>query len=213
MQRIIRYGSTLALGTALVLAGACKKADHATTDSAGGTVDSAAAATAPVAPTDSAPVGAPSGAPTMVPAPNALSLIGLTNGGEIAASKIAREKATGADVRAFAKQMVADHEAMQQEADDVASKDNITPQPPAQADQKRAASDQLIQQLNSTAKGTGFDRAYVDAQVQAHQQALADLQQLQTSVDNADVKALIEKAIPKVQDHLARAQQLQSTLK
>jgi putative membrane protein len=211
MQRLTRYGSTVALGAALALAGACNKnQDTASTDSA--RVDSAAAATntagAPSA--DSAATTAPGGAMT---APNALAMIGLSNGAEVQASQIAEEKATNKDVHAFAHMMVADHQAMQKEADELATKANLTPQPPAQADQKRAAADQMVQQLNSTAKGAEFDRAYVDGQVSAHQQTLAELQQLQTSVDNADVKALIEKAIPKVQAHLDQAQKLQAGLK
>lgn len=209
MHKLTRLHTTLAFGAALALA-ACGKTDSATTDTAGGVTDTAAAATNSAAvPRDSGAM-APGGAMT---APNALVMIGLSNGAEIQTSQIAQEKATSAGVKDFAKMMVTDHQAMQKEADDVATKANLTPQPPAQADQKRAAGDQMVQQLNNTAKGAEFDRAYVDGQVQAHQQTLTELQQLQTSVDNADVRALIEKAIPKVQDHLSRAQKLQSGLK
>jgi putative membrane protein len=204
MHKLTRLNTTLALGAALALA-ACGKTDSATTDTAGGVADSAAAATP-----DSTTMASPSGAMT---APNALAMIGLSNGAEVQTSQIAQEKATSAEVKSFAKMMVDDHQAMQKEADEVATKANLTPQPPAQAEQKRAAGDQMVQQLNNTAKGAEFDRAYVDGQVQAHQQTLTELQQLQTSVDNADVRALIEKAIPKVQDHLTRAQKLQGELK
>ena len=146
-------------------------------------------------------------------APNALALIGLANGAEVQTGQIAREKATSAEVREYAKMLVTDHQAMQKEADELATRASLTPQPPPQADQKRAAGDQMVQQLTAAAKGPAFDRSFVEGQIQAHQQTLTELQQLQTSVDNADVKALIEKAIPKVQDHLARAQKLQGGLK
>jgi putative membrane protein len=212
MQKLTRYYSTVALGAALALAGACSKnQDTASTDSA--SADSAAAATNTAAtPADSTAMAAPGapGAPGAMTAPNALAMIGLSNAAEIGTSQVAQEKATRADVRDFAKMMVTDHQAMQKEADELATKANLTPTPPPQADQKRAAGDQMVQQLNSTAKGAEFDKAYVDGQVQAHQQTLTELQSMQSTVDNADVRALIEKAIPKVQDHLARAQKLQS---
>jgi putative membrane protein len=208
MQKLTRYYSTVALGAALALAGACGKGDDHATDSATG--ESAAAAT-PAA--DSTAMANPA-APGAMTAPNALAMIGLSNAAEIGTSKIAQEKATSAEVRDFAKMMVEHHEAMQKEADELATKANLVPAPPAQAEQKRAAGDQMVQQLNSTAKGAEFDRAYVEGQVQAHQQTLTELQQLQTQVtDNADVKALIDKAIPKVQEHLDRAQKLQAGLK
>jgi putative membrane protein len=208
MHRLIRYRSTIALGAALALAGACGKNDAASDSAA--TSDSAAAATNSAAmPADSAAMGG-AAAPGAMTSPNALAMIGLSNGAEIQTSQIAEQKATNGEVRDFAKQMIKDHQDMQKEADELATKANLTPTPPPQADQKRAAGDQMVQQLNSTAKGADFDRAYIEGQVQAHQQTLAELQQLQTSVDNADLKALIQKAIPKVQEHLDHAQKLQS---
>jgi len=210
MPRFIRYRSTLALGAALALAGACGKQDAASDSATVG--DSAAAATNTAAmPADSAAMGG--AAPGGMTSPNALAMIGLSNGAEIQTSQIAEQKATSGDVRDFAKQMIKDHQDMQKEADELATKANLTPAPPPQADQKRAASDQMVQQLNGAAKGADFDRAYIEGQVQAHQQTLAELQQLQTSVDNADLKSLIEKAIPKVQEHLEHAQKIQGGLK
>ena len=209
MQKFTRYYSTAALGAALALTGACGGGDNAATDSATG--ESAAAATAAA---DSTAMGAPGATGGAMTAPNALAMIGLSNAAEIGTSKIAQEKATSSDVRDYAKMMVDDHTAMQKEADELATRVNLVPAPPPQAEQKRAAGDQMVQQLNSTAKGAEFDRAYVEGQVQAHQQTLTELQQLQTQVtDNADVKALIEKAIPKVQAHLEQAQKLQAGLK
>ena len=70
---------------------------------------------------------------------------------------------------------------------------------------------QMTQQLSTAAKGEAFDRQYVDGQVQAHQQTLTELQAMQNTA-NADVKALIQKAIPKVQAHLDEATRLQGSL-
>jgi putative membrane protein len=204
MRQFTRLGSAFVLGATLTLAGACggDKADAANTAN-----DSAAAATA--APAESATAAPATGT---MSAPNALAMIGLSNAAEIQTSQIAVEKATSTQVKEFAQMMVSHHQDMQKEADQVATSANLTPEPPAQASDKRAAGDQMVQQLNSTAKGATFDRAYVDGQVQAHQQTLQELQTMQTSVDRPEVRTLIEKAIPKVQEHLQKAQQLQSSL-
>jgi len=208
MHTFTRLNTTLAFGAALALA-ACGKTDSAMADSAAGVTDSVA--TVPATSADSATMTPPAGG--AMTAPNALAMIGLSNGAEVQTGQIAEQKGTSNEVRDFAKMIVKDHQAMQKEADELAMKANLTPQPPAQAEQKRAAADQMVQQLNATAKGAEFDRAFIDGQVQAHQQTLTELQQLQSSVDNADVRALIEKAIPKVQGHLEHAQKIQSGLK
>jgi putative membrane protein len=144
--------------------------------------------------------------------PNVMSLVGMSNATEIQTSDIAQTKATNAQVKAFARDMIREHQAMQKQADQLATRLNVTPQPPAQAQQKQQMLDQMVQQLNSTAKGAEFDRAYMDGQVQAHQQTLTELQGLQNSVQNAELRTLIQQAIPKVEQHLQRAQTLQSNV-
>lgn len=205
MRQLSRNGSFLTLAALGALA-ACSPKDesHAANN------DTAAPAAVAAPMTDSAGGAMAGGA---MAAPGALSLVGVTNAGEIATSRIAEDKATSSDVRAFAHDMVQDHQAMQKEADELATRINVTPQPTDLARERQQAGEQAAQQLGSTAKGPAFDKAYIDAQVQAHQQAVQDLQALQSSTDNAEVRALAEKAIPKVQDHLQRAQKLQATLK
>ena len=57
-----------------------------------------------------------------------------------------------------------------------------------------------------------FDRAYMTGQVQAHQQTLTELQSYQGMVQTPALRAMIEKAIPAVQQHLERAQRIQGQL-
>ena len=178
--------------------GADSAAAVATTDSAAGTT---------AAPPASA---APSATAALAPA-NIAALVGLTNASEIGAGQLAQDKGTNADVKAYAKMMVTEHQAMQKQLDSLAQAKTITPEPPPQAEQLRQQDSQTMATLNSTAKGAAFDKAYIDAQVQAHQKALNDLQSFAGTSD-ADLKALIDQAIPKVQAHLDRAQQIQSKL-
>ncbi|MBV9879435.1 MAG: DUF4142 domain-containing protein [Gemmatirosa sp.] len=209
MRFSTRFGTALLVGATCTL-GACKKGDTAADSVATAmtTTDSAAGTTA--AANDSALGAAPAGA--SMSAANIMSMIGLSNAAEIAAGKTAQDKATDADVKAFAKQMVADHQAMQKSGDSLATAKGVAPQPPPQADQKRQSGDQMLQTLGSTPKGADFDKAYVDGQVQAHQQVLNELQGYSSTAPDPDLKAMIDRAIPQVQQHLDKAQQLQQKL-
>jgi putative membrane protein len=215
MQGFKRYGSVLALGAVCAL-GACGKSDNAADSAAAPATatmpDSGAGMTA--TPADSASAASAAGAPAAGAMSNAnvASLIGLTNASEIGAAKVAQDKATNADVKAYAKQMIAEHQAMQKSLDSLTAAMKVTPQAPAAADQKKQAGDQMLATLESTAKGAAFDKAYIDGQVQAHQQALSDLQGFSANAPDPQLKSLIDAAIPKVQAHLDKAQQLQSKL-
>ena len=138
------------------------------------------------------------------------NVIHEVNAGEIAAGKIAETKASNADVKAYARDMVQAHTALdkrdtkvsgQTAATNAAIRDSV-------ANANRAASSEL-QSANS---GAEFDKAYINGQVQGHQNALSFLQAAQNQTQNADLKKLIAAAIPDVQKHLDRAKSLQSKI-
>jgi putative membrane protein len=219
MREFTRYGSVMFFGAAITLAG-CGKG-NAGADSAATATTSDSSAGVMANPTDStqnamaggANAGGANTGTSNLSAANIASLIGLTNASEIEAGKLASTKATNADVKAFAKQMVTDHQAMQKSLDSVTAATNLKPEAPQQlSDEKQRASQQTITTLNSTAKGAEFDKAYITSQVQAHQQALNDLQGFSTTATDPQLKAAINAAIPKVQQHLDKAQQIQSKL-
>lgn len=160
--------------------------------------------------TDSARSGANGASGTLSPA-NIASMVGLTNAGEIGAAQIAVDKATNGDIKAFAKMMITDHQAMQKSLDSLAQAKHLTPTPPAQADQQRQTNDQTLAQLNGAPKGKEFDSAYITSQVDAHQKALADVQSFAGATSDQDLRALLEQASTKVKAHLDRAQQIQTS--
>ena len=124
---------------------------------------------------------------------------------EIQAAKIAEQKASSPEVKAFARMMVKDHTALGQEAKPVIAKAGKTP--PASLDQRRQG---LLDNLK--AAGPDFDKVYVDQQVAAHKETLTLLNGYAQNGDNADLRGLATKASPKVQEHLDKAQALQSKL-
>ena len=137
------------------------------------------------------------------------NVIHEVNAGEIAAGKIAETKASNADVKAYAREMVQAHSALdkqaktgaQSAATNAAIRDSVV-------NANKAASSEL-QSANS---GAEFDKAYVNGQVQGHQNALSFLQAAQNQTQNADLKKVIAAAIPDVQKHLDRAKSLQSKI-
>ena len=137
------------------------------------------------------------------------NVIHEVNAGEIAAGKIAETKASNAEVKAYARDMVQAHTALDkqdtkvgcQAAANAAIRDSVV-------NANRAASSEL-QSANS---GAEFDKAYINSQVQGHQNALSFLQAAQNQTQNADMKKLIAAAIPDVQKHLDRAKSLQSKI-
>jgi putative membrane protein len=125
---------------------------------------------------------------------------------EIQAAKIAGQRAKSPDVKAFAHMMVIDHTALGNEAKPVIAKSGKTA--PADLDQRRKG---LLDNLKAAGAGD-FDKTYIDQQVAAHQETLSLLQGYAQNGDDAGLKALADKAAPKVQAHLDRGQAIQSKL-
>ena len=221
MKSSYMHRSALALAATFALA-ACGPRDDANNAAGGSAVaggDVAATTPAPGMTGDSAAMGAGAGASAgavgaagAMSAANIMSVVGVANANEIGSSKIAQEKATNGDVKSFANDMVKEHQAMQQDADQLATQLNVTPQPADRAQQMKNMGEEMINSLQSTAKGAAFDRAYMQGQVQAHQATLDELTALQNAASEEQVRTLITNAIPKVRQHLERAQRIQGQL-
>ncbi|MDF1504917.1 DUF4142 domain-containing protein [Roseisolibacter sp. H3M3-2] len=218
MRHIGKWGAGALLGATLAL-GACgggnDAADDASTSgTAAGEVAPGGTAGAMGAAGDSAAMAGAGGATgdlATMSEPDVMAVVGASNAGEIATSDVAITMATDADVKAYARKMVQEHQAMQKQADQLATKLNVTPGTPARAREKTDMANQMAAQLKGLGKGQAFDRQYMDGQVQAHQQTLTELQALQNT-GNAELRTLIQGAIPKVQAHLEEGQRLQQRL-
>ena len=106
----------------------------------------------------------------------------------------------GADVKMHAKMMLADHTKMGNDVKALATKKNWTLATDAPADKKQMLADVKMK------KGKEFDMAYLDAQENDHKEVIAMFQKAQNDVDDADLKALIGKAIPQLESHLKMVQ-------
>ena len=144
--------------------------------------------------------------------PNIVAMLDEANAADSSAGAIAATKGTAAAVRDFARRMMRDHHQLRTQGADLAKKLNVTPAAPSDDPVPGMAQDET-NTLNSTAKGKDFDKAYIDAEVDAHKKVLDLATKAAAQTQNAELKNLIQKAAPVIQGHLDKAESIQKTLK
>ncbi|HUQ45390.1 MAG TPA: DUF4142 domain-containing protein [Gemmatimonadaceae bacterium] len=199
MPSVLRR-TPLALACAVALVAACSKGDK-TADSDADSTAVAATATAAVTPA----------APALTDA-NIVALLDGANVADSSAGSVAAAKATGAEIKSFGRDMMRDHHALRAAGQALAKKLNVTPEIPA-GDTGAAAAAAWQDSLNAMPRGADWDKAYINHEVTYHEAVLATAQAGLAAAQNAELKALIEKAAPNVQAHLDHAKQLQSKMK
>jgi putative membrane protein len=167
-----------------------------------------AAASGDTAARSAAPATTPKGGLTDS---NIVALLDEANKADSAGGAVAIKKATNADVKAFAKLMMAEHHAMRVQGQQLAKQLGITPKPPERNPLAGYVKNEM-DALQKTPKGAEFDRIYIDHEVSVHQAVLDFANQARVTTQSAELKALIEKAAPVVRKHLEQAQEIQKKL-
>src|SRR6476620_5831749 len=132
---------------------------------------------------------------------------------DITAAKQAITKASNKDGKAFAEDMVRDHEAVHKEALDLVKKLKVTPE---DNDTSKALSKQAADKLAELGKlkGADFDKAYVNNEVAYHKAVNSALEtQLIPSANNAELKNLLQTGLKIFQGHQQHAEQVAAGLK
>lgn len=132
---------------------------------------------------------------------------------DITAAKQALKKSENKDVKAFAADMVRDHEAVNEKALALVKKLKVTPEDNATSRtlSKNAAAE--LEKL-SKLKGAAFDKAYVDNEVAFHKAVDNALEtQLIPSASNAELKSLLETGLKIFQGHEQHAEHVAAELK
>ncbi|HEX6536650.1 MAG TPA: DUF4142 domain-containing protein [Gemmatimonadaceae bacterium] len=138
-----------------------------------------------------------------------LAWLTAANNGEISEGKLAERKATNPAVKSFARRMVTDHTQMLKEGNALAKKLKVDPNTSTKDDVKDLMKDNqdAVQDL-SKKTGKDFDEDYMEKQVDDHQKVVDKLNDLSGKTQNAQLKALMQKALPKVQSHLNSAKDI-----
>jgi len=122
---------------------------------------------------------------------------------EVQSSRIAL--ATSSDVvKAFAQQMITDHKAINKGLKAAAAADKV-PVPKAMDEKDSAALASL-----KGKRGEDLDRLYIDAQVKAHDEAVALFSTYAQSGDKPMLKAFAVETLPALKKHQEKAKQLAS---
>jgi putative membrane protein len=132
---------------------------------------------------------------------------------DIAAAKQALTKASTKDVKAFAEDMVRDHEAVNKQALDLVKKLNVTPQ---DNDTSKTLSKQAADKLAELGKlnGAAYDKAYVANEVAYHKTVNGALEtQLIPSSSNAELKSLLQTGLKIFQGHQQHAEHVAAAMK
>jgi putative membrane protein len=126
--------------------------------------------------------------------------------------KVAKSKADNKYVKEFAVMMIDTHKQSEKDIKEVARKTNIKPV-------KNETSKNLERDVKTKEndlkklKGSEFDKAYIDQQIAMHQQLLEDLNsKFIPAAQHQELKTYLETTKTHVQEHLSKAQEIQTSL-
>jgi putative membrane protein len=132
---------------------------------------------------------------------------------DIAAAKQALKKTHNKEVKAFAQDMVRDHEAVNKQALALVKKLKVTPE---DNDTSRTLSKNATDKRAELAKlkGAAFDKAYVDNEVAYHKAVDSALETtLIPNSSNAELKSLLQTGLKIFQGHEQHAEHVAASLK
>ena len=124
---------------------------------------------------------------------------------EVESGKLAQDKASSAQVKAYAQRMVDDHTKAHAELEQLAASKGVAlPKTPDAAQQEK------LKALGALS-GAEFDRQYVEQMgVAAHEQTIALFQRGASNARDPQIKAYAAGLLPSLQHHLEMARALKS---
>ena len=143
--------------------------------------------------------------------PNILAVLDAINVSDSASGALAATKGTDRDVREYGQMMVREHHDMRVEGRAVSDSVGLAPETPPN-DPAEATHTAAMASLEQAERGQAFDRAYIAQAVRMHEEALGTARNALQSTTNAQIRGLVQKAIPVIERHLARAQEIQQRI-
>ena len=122
----------------------------------------------------------------------------LAEGGmtEVDLGRLAEQKSNDPKVKEFAAMMVKDHSAANQKLESLAASKDV-PLP-----KTLGASGEAMRSRLQNLSGAGFDKAYIESQLKAHEKTVELLQKEISSGEDAQAKAFAQSVLPTVEHHL-----------
>jgi len=151
--------------------------------------------------------GQDGGAPT-----DPLGIVTTADRIDINYAKLALSKTKNKQVRDFAQQMITDHTSVQNSANALAAKLNVTPADSGTSNSLNAQAQQMMRTLEGL-KGKAIEKAYIDNEVAYHHAVInATKTVLIPSAQSAELKSAPEGATPLFEGHLQHAKRVQSAI-
>lgn len=126
---------------------------------------------------------------------------------EVELGRLAASKAQSPEVKNFGQKMVNDHSKANEELKALAARKNMSL--PTALDEKHQA---LLDKLKGLS-GAEFDKAYVEAMVDDHEEDVEAFKDEAENGEDADVKAWAAKTLPTLQSHLEMIKGIQAKMK
>jgi putative membrane protein len=150
----------------------------------------------------------PTSAASTLSDPQIALITDSVNSAEIAQARLAQDRAKNERVRQFASMMADHHSQARKEQSELALDEAESPLSAQLAAESKATLEKL-----QNAVGADFDRAYIEAQVEAHQKALSTIQNdLRPNARHPKLQAYLDELAPRVSQHLEEARATQQAL-
>ena len=144
--------------------------------------------------------------------PQIAGIVVAANQIDVDAGKLAKSRSKSKEVKEFAQRMITDHTAVNKQAGALVKKLGVKPEESDTSKSLKSAARENTAKLKKL-KGADFDKAYVDHEVDYHQQVLDAIDKvLIPNAKNAELKDLITKVRPAIAAHLDHAKMLQKSL-
>ena len=143
--------------------------------------------------------------------PTIVAIFDAANTADMETGALAERQGASQEVRDFGAMLVRDHRMVRQQGRDLAARLGVTPTPPKN-DQSAKDHAAALARLRGL-KGAEFDRAFLQHEAAFHKAVIeAVTGTLLPAIENAELKALVEKVAPAFQAHMTMAQQLEKKL-
>ena len=131
---------------------------------------------------------------------------------EIKVGQLAQQKASSSDAKQFGAMLVQDHTKGDQDVTALASKMNVDlnamakmhDEHHAEHQAKKEVKENKMEQLQ-TMTGKDFDRAFAQMMVNGHREAIEMVKDARSTVQNQEVKSMLERLLPTLQKHEDKA--------
>jgi putative membrane protein len=128
-------------------------------------------------------------------------------------AKIAIARSKNDQILNFARTMLADHQAVIDQATALVTKLKVTPMDNDLSKKLNAEAVETKKKLNEKSD-KDFDKAYIDNEVDYHKEVISTVEDvLIPQAQNADLKALLQKVLPTLETHLEHAEVIEKAWK